>query len=159
MTVAACPQRGCHVETIRAVVQVEVVVHRPAILVHALCIVLEAETLALCFLQSQANHRLRRGGIAGTWVVHHVDMLYLAGVYASKFLEVLHPSSVDIHLGIATPQHLHGTTVLFGFQRGHLVQHVRGVSGFLQDGSCDGGTHGIALDSRLRQAAFHYHAT
>ena len=123
MIIGTYPERTRHVESARTVVGGEVIVQRTAVLVHELCAVLETEALALCFLQRDADDGLYRGGIAGTRVLHHIDMLDLIGAQTREFLHVLHLAAVDIHFGIATAQHFHAAVAL-SLQRRNLRQGV-----------------------------------
>ena len=60
MTISASPERGGDVETTRAVVHVEIVRDCIVILIHARGVLLETETLALRFLQRDADDSLGR---------------------------------------------------------------------------------------------------
>ena len=82
------------------------------VLIHTAEVVLKRETLTLCFLQGNTDDGLRRGSITGTGILHHVHILNLVGTKSREFLHILHPSPVDIHLGIAAPNHLHGSVAL-----------------------------------------------
>ena len=112
VTVAACPQRGGNVESARSVVHVEVVGQRVAVLVDEAGVILETESFTLRLLQRDADYGLHRGCIAGTRVVDDIHVLYLVGAQTRELAHVLHPSAVDIHLGIATSQHLDGSVAL-----------------------------------------------
>ena len=156
--IGANPERARHVKPARTVVGGEIVVQRTAVLVHELRAVLEAQTLALCLFQRDANNGLHRGGIAGTRVLNHIDMLDLIGAQTGEFLHVLYPSPVDIHFGFTTAQNLHATVAL-SFERRNLRQGITHGSGLLQYCTSDGGTHGVALHTCLRQASLYNHAT
>ena len=117
--VAPSPQRGSNVETARAEVHVEVVVQRVTVLIDETSVILKTETLALCLLQRDADDGLYRGGITGTWVLNHVDVLNLVGAQTRELLHVLHPAAINIYLGIATPQHL-DATIAFSIERRNL---------------------------------------
>ena len=112
VTVAACPERGGDVQSTRAVVHIQVVGNRVAILVHARQVVLETEAVALRLLECDAHHGLGRGGIAGAWVLDDVDMLNLVTAQARQLAHILHLAAVDIHLGLAASQHRHGAIAL-----------------------------------------------
>ena len=158
VTVAASPQRGSDVETTRAVVHVKVVGQRMTVLIHATEVILKTDALTLCFLQRNAHYGLCRGSIAGTGVLHYIDVLYLVGAQTREFLHVLHPAAVDIYLGITAPQHLHATVAL-RFERGNLRQGIAYRSGFLQYRTSHRGPHGVALYSGFRQTSLYHHAT
>ena len=110
--IGAHPERARHIKSARTVVGGEVIVQRTTVLVHELCAVLETEALALCLLQRDAHDGLYRGGISGTRVLHHIDVLNLVRAQTREFLHILHLAAVDIHFGIATAQHLHATVAL-----------------------------------------------
>ena len=156
MTIATSPERGGDVETARAVVHIKVIGQSMAVLVYSLGVVVEAEAVALCFFQRDAHHSLCRCGIAGTWILDDIDVLNLVRAQAREFLHILHPSAVDIHLGIAAPQHLHGAVSL-SLERGNLRQGIAYRSSFLQYRAGNCCTHGVALNMSLRQLpTYHY---
>ena len=126
------------------------------ILIHAAEVILKAETLALRLFQRDAHNGLRRGCIAGTGILDDIHMLNLVGTQSGEFAVVLHPPTIDIHLGIAATQHLYGTVALC-LQRRNLRQGIIHRSGLLQDGACNGGAHGVALHECFRQLALHHH--
>ena len=156
VTIATSPQRGGKVETARAVVHVEVVGDGVPVAVYPPQVILKTDTLALRLLQRDADNSLGRGGIAGTRVMNHVDMLYLIGAQTGEFAGVANLTPIDIHLGVATPEHFHGS-VAIGFKRRNPRQGIAHGTGLLQDGSCHVGTHGVALHMGLRQLALHHH--
>ena len=118
MAVAACPERGGDIQTACAVVHIQVVGNRVAILVHARQVVLETEAVALRLLERDAHHSLGRGGITGSRVLDDVHMLDLVTAQSGQFTHVLHLAAVDIDLGITTSQHLDATIAL-GLERRH----------------------------------------
>ena len=156
--IGAHPERARQVESTRAVVGGEVIIQRTSILVHELRTVLEAEAFALCLLQRDTHDGLHRGGITGTWILNHIDVLNLIGTQTREFLHILHPSAVDIHLGIATTQHLHATFTL-SLQRRNLRQGIAHGSGLLQYRTSDPCSHSIAFYTCFGQASFYHHTT
>ena len=155
MIIGTYPERSRYIKPARTVVNGEIVVQRTAVLIHELRAVLKAQTLALRLFQRDAHNSFYRGGIAGSRVLHHIDMLNLIRAQTREFLHVLHPPTVDIHFGIATAQHLHATVAL-SFERWNLRQGIAHRSGLLQYRTCDGGAHGVALHMSLRQLTFHH---
>ena len=119
VTVAPSPQRGGNVETASSVVHIQIVRQCVPILINTTEVILKAQALALCFFQRDANDGLYRGGIAGSGILHHIDVLNLVGAQTRELLHVLHLSAIDVNLGIATPQHLH-TTVALSLKRRNL---------------------------------------
>ena len=49
------------------------------ILIYTTEVILETEAFALCLLQRNTHDSLRRGGIAGSGILHNIHMLYLVG--------------------------------------------------------------------------------
>ena len=155
MAIATGPERGGDVETASAVVHVKVVGQRVAILIYTFEVVLKTKAFALCLLQRDAHHGLCGGGITGTWILDDIDVLNLVGAKPGEFLLIMHPPAVNVHLGIATAQHLDGTVAL-SLERGNLRKGVAHRSCFLENRSGNSGPHGIALRMRLRQLPFHH---
>ena len=155
MIIGTYPERSRYIKPARTVIGREIVVQRTAVLVHELRTVLETQTFTLCLFQRDAHDRLYRGGIAGSRVLHHINVLDLIGAQAREFLHVLHPTPVDIHLSITASQHLH-TTVALSFERRNLRECIVYGSGFLQYRTSDGGAHGVTLHMRLRQLPLHH---
>ena len=126
-----------------------------AILIYTFEVVLKTKAFALCLLQRDAHHGLCGGGITGTWILDDIDVLNLVGAKPGEFLLIMHPPAVNVHLGIATAQHLDGTVAL-SLERGNLRQGVAHRSCFLQDRSGHSGAHGIALGVSLWQLTLHH---
>ena len=126
------------------------------ILIDATEVILKAKAFALSLFQRDAHNGLRRGCIAGSGILDDVHMLYLVGTQPGEFAVVLHPPTIDIHLGIAATQHLYAAIALC-LQRRNLRQGIVHRSSLLQDGACNGGAHGVALHECFRQLALHHH--
>ena len=71
-------------------------------------------------------------------------MLNLVGAQTREFLHVLHPATIDIHLGIATSQHLY-TAVALSLQLRNFRECIAHSSRLLQYRTGDGGAHDIAF--------------
>ena len=156
VTVAPSPQRSGNVETASSVVHIQIVRQCVPILINATEVILKTQALALCLFQRDAHDGLHRGGIAGTRVLHHIDMLNLVGAQTREFLHVLHPSAIDVNLGIASTQHLHATVAL-SLKRRNLRECIAHRSGLLQYRSSYGGAHGVALHMSLRHLTFYHY--
>ena len=82
-------------------------------------------------------------------------MQHLIGTQTRQFGDILYLTAIDIHLGIATSQHLY-TTIALSLERRNLSQSIAYGSSLLKDGSCHSSTHGIALNMSFRQLTFYY---
>ena len=127
-----------------------------AVLIHALGTVVETEAISLCLLQRDAHHGLCGGGITSTRILDDIDVLNLVGAKPGEFLLIMHPPTVDVHLGIATAQHLDGTVAL-SLERGNLRKGVAHRSCFLENRSGHCCAHGITLCVSLWQLALHHY--